>query len=157
MDMNTINVPITTVFERNSMLTFLDQFDQIIFNAQIDVKSWVNENAPAGIKVVILNYFTDEILASSPEELFGKSKELRAHINGLDTIGISVPREIDKEFSEKLVALVKNTTQRSMLLDIKIDKALIAGAIIESNGFVMENSIRSFFDKRLLGRRDHGF
>lgn len=157
MDMNTIKLPISTVFERDSLLTFLDQFDQIIFNITIDVKSWVKENTHADIKVAVEEYFDENILSTSPEELFGKSKSLRKVILSLDTLVITVPVELEKEFRLKLVAWVTKTLNRSIILDIHIDPSLIAGATIESSGFILDHTIRSFFEKRLSERRHHGF
>lgn len=139
--MNSINKTINTVFERERVLKFLDQFDQIIFDSGIDVKSWSQENAPIELPLDTLD----------PEELFSKSKLLRKEIMSLAIIGISVVEELDESFVKKITTWINENTDKKVLLDIRYDKALIGGAVVESGGYISENSFRGYFERRSNG------
>ena len=139
--MEQVNININTVFERDSVVKFLDQFDQIIFDSKIDVKSWVEKNAPIEFSVESVD----------PEELFTKSKALRKDMMSLSTIGISVSMELDDSFIDKMSSWIFENTGKKVLLDIRNDKDLLGGAIVESGGYIFEHSFRSYFEKNNYG------
>ena len=146
--MNTHLPAISTTFERESLVTFLDQFDQNVFNSEIDVKSWTENNVPQKIGKSLTDYLLPEGGSIEREELFRRSKQLREEALDLDVIGISVPSELSELMVNKMEDFVNEGREKKVLLDLRYEKELIAGAVVESNGYILEHSMRSYFENR---------
>ena len=155
--MDAIISTIITVFERERVLTFLDQFDQFIFDSTVDVKSLVFTKANEMANENIFAYFSQDIENHDTEALFIKSKELRLELELLKSIVLTVPQVLSSDFIHTISTWITSNTSKQVLLDFKIDAAIIAGAIVESGGFVEERSMRSYFEERKeIRRRSYG-
>ncbi len=137
---------ISTTFERDYVLQFLDQFDQIIFNASINPKNFIFENLPAPMVEFIASFLTQN--GKSPEALLDQSKNLRKEIAGLPVIVLTVPFVVDQQITTAVIAKAREITGTPVLIEFKVDKTLIGGAVVEGDGRVGEYSFRRYFEKR---------
>jgi hypothetical protein len=154
--MNSIKDVIATAFERDLLTQFLDQFDQIIFNSQFIVKNFIaeklsNDNFIAEKLQSPMAEFVCSYLTQSGEgsdALFVQSKRLRQEVAGLPVITLTVPFRVDQQIASGITAKAREVTGLPVLVELKIDKSLIGGAVVEGNGRVGEYSFRRYFEKR---------
>jgi len=144
--MNSIKDVIATTFERDSLTQFLDQFDQIIFNSQFIVKNFIAEKLQSPMAEFVCSYLTQN--GESPDALFAQSKRLRQEVAGLPVITLTVPFRVDQQIASGITAKAREVTGLPVLVELKIDKSLIGGAVVEGNGRVGEYSFRRYFEKR---------
>ena len=153
--MNTQLPTIYTVFEREILLTFLDQLEQNAFNSEIDVKSWASQHVPQEMSDKVMAFLFSDGEEIDSEKVFRKSKALRKEILELETIDISVPSELSVHIISKISNFINESKAKRVLLNIQYEKDLIAGAVVASRGYILENSIRSYFENRKGA--SHGF
>jgi len=144
--MNSIKDVIATAFERDLLTQFLDQFDQIIFNSQFIVKNFIAEKLQSPMAEFVCSYLTQN--GESPDALFAQSKRLRQEVAGLPVITLTVPFRVDQQIASGITAKAREVTGLPVLVELKIDKSLIGGAVVEGNGRVGEYSFRRYFEKR---------
>jgi F0F1-type ATP synthase delta subunit len=144
--MNSIKDVIATTFERDSLTQFLDQFDQIIFNSQFIVKNFIAEKLQSPLAEFVCSYLTQS--GEGSDALFAQSKRLRQEVAGLPVITLTVPFRVDQQIASGITAKAREVTGLPVLVELKIDKSLIGGAVVEGNGRVGEYSFRRYFEKR---------
>ncbi len=144
--MNSIKDVIATTFERDSLTQFLDQFDQIIFNSQFIVKNFIAEKLQSPLAEFVCSYLTQS--GEGSDALFVQSKRLRQEVAGLPVITLTVPFQVDQQIASGITAKAREVTGLPVLVELKIDKSLIGGAVVEGNGRVGEYSFRRYFEKR---------
>jgi hypothetical protein len=142
--MSDIKELIFSTFERDKMIAFLDQFDQIIFNTNSDVKSFINNSVDEAKREFIMSRLNRA--EGGTEYLFSLSKTLRQELEGLPVITLTVPMEVDQQFASHITELTRSITGTQVLVDIKKDLSLIGGAIVEGVGRVCEYSFRRYFE-----------
>ncbi len=143
--MKSIKDMILTIFERERVLNFLDQFDQIIYKPEISVKNYISENFTGEELETISSSLLS--LGESPEALASQSKSLRQEIEGLPVLVLTVPMSIDQNLASRICQKARSTTGVPVIIDLKSDPALIGGAVVEGNGRVGEYSFRRYFSK----------
>lgn len=154
--MNDLKNAIFTTFERTELLTFLDQFDQIIYKSGIDVKSYIKEKVSEKYQSVVNVYLLTESVDSS--DTFAKVKELRDQLIGMKAITITLPFQPDEKKTQNICQIARTITKMPVIIEILVDKSLMGGAIIEGDGRIGEYSFRQYFDKKLNHeRRQDGF
>ncbi len=151
--MNDIKELITTGFERDNVVNFLDQFDQIIFNSAIDVKSYIAQHVPPYLQLFLATFLTQTGLSS--DNLFAQSKVLRAQVNSIPTITLTTPFVPDFEMARRIGTFARKTTGMPVLIDFNLDLTILGGAVVEGNGKVAEHSFRQYFEEKLKGGK-HG-
>ena len=144
--MNSIKDVIATAFERDLLTQFLDQFDQIIFNSQFIVKNFIAEKLQSPLAEFVCSYLTQS--GEGSDALFVQSKRLRQEVAGLPVITLTVPFQVDQQIASGITAKAREVTGLPVLVELKIDKSLIGGAVVEGNGRVGEYSFRRYFEKR---------
>jgi F0F1-type ATP synthase delta subunit len=144
--MNSIKDVIATAFERDLLTQFLDQFDQIIFNSQFIVKNFIAEKLQSPLAEFVCSYLTQS--GEGSDALFVQSKRLRQEVAGLPVITLTVPFRVDQQIASGITAKAREVTGLPVLVELKIDKSLIGGAVVEGNGRVGEYSFRRYFEKR---------
>lgn len=156
--MNTVIESIMTVNERDLLLNFLDQFDRIIFDSKIDMKSFVSQLQDAGTRDSLLSYFGEDLDNKNSEALFTKSKDLKEALRILKEVVIVGTLPTDKAVGPVSVQL-KSLTDIPVIIQYSTDESLVGGATVESRGFLVEHSFRNYFEKRKIERRGaiHGF
>ncbi len=144
--MKDIKELILTVFELNKVLTFLDQFDQIIYKPEIDVKNFISQ------------YFTGEEFDAisqrllggglNVDTLFSQSKMLSEELRGLPVVTLTLPMVVEQQMATSICLKARQITGTPVVIDLKHDASIIGGAVVEGNGRVGEYSFRRYFSQK---------
>lgn len=158
--MITVKDVIYTIFERENLLKFLDQFDQIVFNSSIDVKSFIEENFPdifdVSRKKIILEAIHNG--EGNPDQLFSQSKAVREELKDMPVVTLTLPFRPDQNYSTEIAKRVREVAGTPVVVEILTDVTILGGAVIENSGKVGEYSFRHYFDKLLKRKEEfHGF
>lgn len=151
--MNEILKQISTVSERDELIEFLNLLEQKIFNTNISLAEFIDDNAPVRLKVAIKEFLLAESTQGQEEKIFSKSKEIENGLVVIPTITLTIANDPTDETVE-IVRQYLKSTGKPVLVEFIKDKSLIGGAVIENNGRVFEYSLRNYFEKR---REAHGF
>ena len=146
--MNTVIENIKTVVERNILLNFLDQFNQIIYNIDMDVKSFIINNSQPQNHDSLFKYLGNDMESRNVESLLLKSKELEKELLVTDVITLTVAIPPTSELVSTVSDWLRETTGNSVFLDFKIEKDLIGGAVIETGERIKDYSVKEYFKKR---------
>ncbi|MDO8335484.1 MAG: F0F1 ATP synthase subunit delta [Candidatus Saccharibacteria bacterium] len=145
--MNEILKRVTTVNERDELTEFLNLLEQKIFNANISIAEFIDDNAPVRFKVAIKEFLLAESAQGQEEKIFSKSKELKNGLVVIPTITLTIANDPTDETVE-IVRQYLESTGKPVLVEFTKDKSLIGGAVIENSGRVFEYSLRDYFEKR---------
>lgn len=145
--MNDLIRKISTIKEKDKVLTFLDSFEFAAFNPNMNLSDFINQNAPDFIEDEVLSYFKNELLLGQSEQVLQKIKELRKDLGSLSKVTLTIAQDP----SEQTINVVKQhitNEDKPVLIEFVKDPTIIGGAVIESNGSIFEHSFRDYFEKR---------
>lgn len=74
--------------------------------------------------------------------------ELEAKINQIQTLIIYIPFESNDEIAKAISTKIKETFQKQILLDIKLDPGLIGGCALSFKGIYKDFSIRARIEEK---------
>lgn len=143
--MNSINQVVLTIFERDKVINFLDQLDQIIYKSGTDVKNQISENFTGELQTTIAQVLLQAGI--DPENLARQSRLLKEEIEALPVITLTTPIVVDEEKALALTLKAREITGKPVILNFNKDTSLIGGAIVEGSGRIGEYSFRRYFQK----------
>lgn len=139
---------ITTKDERDALVNFLDQFDRLVFDARIDARRYISDSAPTKFRQLLESYFYVGGSPNDPESLFQKGKSLRREVPELEKIVLYSPVPLSEQFITSISEWYRTTAGKPVVIEVIQEEELIGGARVELNGYIVEYSIRDYFEKR---------
>lgn len=146
--MNTVINKIVRLSERDNLLNFLDQLEKIIYNQNIDVKTFIEKNAPFHISGEIIG-FLGYVVDVRDTDLFSvRIKELKNDLKALPVIRLTISFEPGNAFVDYLAHLFRNEFGNPVIFDFIKDESILAGAIIEGESRIGKYLLSEYFETR---------
>jgi F0F1-type ATP synthase delta subunit len=136
---------INTENERNLLLNFLDQLREKIYNLNIDVKSFIDENVSQEMANSMFELFGNDVQTRNVESISVKIDSLKDEISQIPSVFLTIPFEAQEQLVKRISEWFIHETDEKVILEFKKDESLIGGAVVEWNGRVTEWSIRKWF------------
>jgi len=146
--MNTVIETINSVFERDKLLNFLDRFLQNIYNLNIDAKSMISTGLPQSTAESLIGYLGHELEVRDVEGILAKCIELEHALDQVPVVGLTITFEPSQEYVLQISDMLFKATKEKKFVSIKIDKSLIAGAVVEGNGAVFSETVKQYFERK---------
>lgn len=146
---------ITTKEERDDLVNFLDQFDRLVFDARIDARRYISDLAPMKFRQLLEAYFYSEGGSIDPESLFQKGKSLRREVPELEKIVLYSPIALSEQFITSISEWYRTTAGKPVVIEVIQEEELVGGARVELNGYIVEYSLRDYFNKRKLSKGEN--
>lgn len=127
----------------------LDELSNSLFNKRVNLDQKTSELFSFELKEKILAYFAQEQANLNDPMSFGKFLDkLREYIKNLPIVSISVPIEPNDELAREVSSWFINHFGKNVLIDLVLDKTLVAGTIISFNGVQKDFSMRKELDEK---------
>lgn len=137
---------VATTNERSNLMDFLDQLRDKSYSLDFDVKSYL-ANAPRSAYLVVSEIF--EFAFSQGRDSFLQTIETaQKDLNDSPVVTLTVAIEPSDRLAWNIKQWFKNELGRDVLIHFEMDKSLIGGAIIESNGHISEFSFKQYFERK---------
>lgn len=144
--MKSIVEAVATINEREFMINFLDQLSEKMYSSSFDVKSAMDD-VPQRALGIVSEIFTSAF-SKGRETLVREIEKARDDLENLPIVTLTTTIEPTEDFVWKIKNWFLENNGQNVLVDFKIDKSLIGGAIIESGGYRTEYSFRKYFAQR---------
>lgn len=144
--MKSIIEAIATTNERDFLLDFLDQLREKSYNLSFDVKS-VLKDVPQHSFSVVSEIF-ESAIAQGRDAWMREIDRAQEDIRNMQMVTITIPIEPNLEFAWKIKLWFREMLKREVMIDFRVDKSIIGGAVIESNGYRTEHSFRQYFESK---------
>lgn len=144
--MRSIVEAIATPDERDNMLDFLDQLRERSFNLDFDVKSVLKE-VPQRAFPILIEIF-ENALKQGRDMWMKEIDRAQEEIRTMQIVTMTTPIEPSLDLAWKVKEWFRREVGREVMIDFRVDKSLIGGAVIESSGYRTEFSFRQYFESR---------
>lgn len=127
----------------------LDELKDSLYNKRIDLDKKMSELFSFELKEKIKAYSWQEQINLNDPISFGKFlSHLRAHIKSMPIVTIRIALEPDEEIVKEVSAWFVENYGKHVLVDLILDKKLVAGAIIVFNQISKDYSLKKRIEER---------
>lgn len=141
---------IYTKQDAQTYLSALEEAAEDLYKVRSNVEKKLRDVLPTDLTENIIRFFREQGISLKSKKDFDWFLEgLKGQVNSLPVITLYVASNVSEKFLQETSDSLSKTLGRQVLLDIEIDKTLVAGAGIGINGMYKEYSVRSRLEEYL--------
>lgn len=139
---------INTTLDRTEYVEFLEEVAGKIFENGINIETYLKEKSPYDTGKKLLKYISnDGVLINNPGRIQKSIGSLKRDILDLPIVQLYLAFEPSSEMVKKLGKWAQENLDYKILFNIHVDSDLIAGTVIESNGYRQDYSLSTLIKK----------
>lgn len=147
----TIITKILTLEEKSRVLRALDLVVAEIFKNNGNYLKVLEENLPFGL-AEILSHDLQRYVVGGPVQSENMLLALKKEVSDLPVISLTLPFPPEKETVERIHAWFLSERGQCVVFDFNVKPEVIAGAVLEANGYLRDYSVKNMF-KNYFERR----
>lgn len=139
---------INTTLDRAEYVELLERVISRIYENSTNIETYLNEKTPYDTGKKLLKYLSNEdVLNNDPAKIQKAIERLKKEVLGLPVVQLYLAFEPSSEMVKRLGKWAQENLDHKILFNIHVDSDLIAGTVIESNGYRKDYSLSSLISK----------
>lgn len=134
--------------ERDILLNFLEQLEQNLYDLKINVKTFIEKEAPFHAQEALIEYLGNVVETRDAETLSQKIESLCTVLKALPIVTLTVAFDPTDELVLHLSKVAKEEFSTHVLWDFIKDITITGGAVVEGNGRIEDYTIKKYFEDR---------
>lgn len=135
--------------ERKSLAEFLEEFQRVCFNENIDLADFVDKKAPPKIKEELTAYLI-KTHGTDRQAISDKTRALEIELKNVPVIHVTIAYDIDYEGYVRLTGFIRSTMQETVFVEFLKNEKIGGGAIIEGKERIGTYTLMEYFDSKAI-------